>query len=156
MHVWLDQSEAAVNSLVGARNTIAAAASRRDIPATGTACRSATDAVATLREHMPSPEAAVNSALQQAISNYTIGLPDCISASRTVDGEGMQRAARFISQGDDAMQLALDILGDEASPRGESTGDADRLAGVSRWCARSGRRSWPGWRPLQVSRTPAR
>lgn len=122
MHVWLDQSEAAVNGLVGARNTIAAAASRRDIPATGTACRTATDAVATLRQHMPSPEAAVNYALQQAISDYTIGLPDCISASRTVDGEGLQRAARFISQGDNAMQLALDILGDEASPAASQLG----------------------------------
>jgi len=116
MHTWLNQSEAAVNGLVGARNTIAAAASRQDIPATGMACRSATDAVATLRGHMPSPEASVNYALQQAISDYTIGLPDCISASRNVDGEGMQRAARYISQGDDAMQLALDLLQDESSP----------------------------------------
>jgi hypothetical protein len=122
MHTWLEQSEAAVNGLVGARNTIAAAASRRDIPATGTACRTATDAVATLRQHMPSPEASVNSALQQAISNYTIGLPDCISASRNVDGQGMQRAARYISQGDDAMQLGLDLLEDQAAPSASQLG----------------------------------
>jgi hypothetical protein len=71
---------------------------------------------------MPSPEASVNYALQQAISNYTIGLPDCISASRNVDGEGMQRAARYISQGDDAMQLSLDLLQDEESPAASQLG----------------------------------
>jgi hypothetical protein len=122
MHAWLDESQPSINVLVSARNNIAAAASRRDIPATGIACQTATDAVATLRMHMPSPEAAVNQSLQQAISSYTTGLPNCISASRTVDGEGMQRAASYISQGDDAMRMALDILGDESAPEPNQLG----------------------------------
>jgi hypothetical protein len=116
MHAWLDESQPSINVLVSARNNIAAAASRRDIHGTGIACQTATNAVANLRMHMPSPEAAVNQSLQQAISSYTTGLPDCVSASRTVDGEGLQRAASYISRGDDAMQLALDILGNEAAP----------------------------------------
>jgi hypothetical protein len=122
MHAWLDESQPSINVLVTARNNIAAAASRRDIPGTGIACQTATDAVANLRMRMPSPEAAVNHPLQQAISSYTTGLPDCISASRTVDGEGMQRAASYISRGDDAMQLALDILGNEAAPASHQLG----------------------------------
>jgi hypothetical protein len=116
MRAWLDQARPSLDGLVTARNDIAAAAFRRDIPATGTACRTATDAVSNLRVHMPSPEAAVNQTLQQAISSYTAGLPHCVSASRNVNGEGMQRAAGFISQGDNAMHLALDILGGEVDP----------------------------------------
>ncbi|WIM87482.1 hypothetical protein PT015_22005 [Candidatus Mycobacterium wuenschmannii] len=113
MPVWLGQSQQSIDGLVTARNNIAAAASRQDIPATGAACRIAGDAVAQLREHMPSPEPAVNLLLQQAISSYTLGLPDCISASHNIDGEGMQRAASFISYGDKSMQSALDLLGAE-------------------------------------------
>ena len=116
MHAWLDRARPSLDGLVSARNNIAAAASSRDIPATGTACRTAADAVSNLRVHMPSPEAAVNQSLQQAISSYTAGLPHCVSASRAVNGEGMQRAAGFMSQGDNAMRLALDILGDEVDP----------------------------------------
>jgi hypothetical protein len=122
MHAWLDQSQLSIKVLVGARNNIAAAASHRDIPGTGMACQAATYAVADLRIHLPSPEAAVNESLQQAISSYTAGLPDCVSASRTIDGEGMQRAASFISQGDGAMRLALDILGNEAAPANNQLG----------------------------------
>ena len=107
MRAWLDQSQQSIDVLVTARNNIAAAASQRDIRATGVACQTATDGVADLREHLPSPEAAVNQSLQQAISSYTIGLPGCFSASLTVDGEGMQRAAGNIRHGDAAMQSAL-------------------------------------------------
>jgi hypothetical protein len=122
MHAWLDESQPSINIVVSARNNLAAAASRRDIPGTGIACQTATDAVANLRMHMPSPEAAVNQSLQQAITSYTIGLPHCISASRTVGGEGMQRAASYISQGDDAMKLALNILGNESAPESNQMG----------------------------------
>jgi hypothetical protein len=113
MQAWLDQSQPSINELVSARNTISAAASHRDIQATGSACQTASNAVATLREHMPSPRDDLNYPLQQAISSYITGLPDCVSASRTVDGERLQRAAGYISQGDTAMQTALDILSDE-------------------------------------------
>lgn len=122
MHAWLDQSQPAINGMVAARNDIAAAASRQDIAATGTACRRAADAVTDLRGHMPSPEAPVNQSLQQAISSYTAGFPFCVSASGNVDGQGMQLAARFISEGDTAMQLALDIMADEPGGQGGAFG----------------------------------
>jgi hypothetical protein len=34
----------------------------------------------------------------------------------------MQRAARYISQGDDAMQLGLDLLEDQAAPSASQLG----------------------------------
>ena len=113
MRMWLDESEPSINGLVTARNTIAAAAAHQDIAGTGAACQSATTAVADLRVKLPSPEPVVNSLLQQAISSYTTGLPYCVIATKAADGEGLQRAAGYISEGDTAMQGCLDVLGNE-------------------------------------------
>jgi hypothetical protein len=115
IHGWLDRSQPSINELVAARNAIAAAAARHDIAGTGAACQTATGAIAHLHQEMPSPESELNSTLQQAISNYSTGLPYCISASRTEDGQGLRQAATYISQGDDAMHVVLDILGSESN-----------------------------------------
>lgn len=110
MHVWLAESEPSINDLVTARNDIAAAAAQRDLTRTGTACRAAAGKVAKMHVRMPSPESTLTSSLQQAIHSYEIGLPYCISAAQTRDGEGMQRAAAYITRGDGAMRAALEFL----------------------------------------------
>ncbi len=117
---WLSESEPSINDLVTARNDIAAAAARRDISLTGAACRKATGAVENLHQQLPSPEPAVNHLLHQVISSYDLGLPFCISATQTLDGAGMQQAATYMSQGDSAMRVALDLLENAsgAQPRG--------------------------------------
>lgn len=117
MHVWLSQSEPSIKDLVTARNNIAAAAAQRDLTRTGTACRAATGAVANLHLRMPSPEPTLTNSLQQAIDSYQIGLPYCISATQTRGGEGMQRAAAYITEGDGAMRAALDFLQPASEPR---------------------------------------
>lgn len=122
IHEWLDRSNRLINDVVAARNAIAAAAANHDIAGTGAACQDATGAITHLHQEMPSPELVLNSTLQQAISNYDTGLPYCISASQTEDGEGMQRAATYISQGDDAMRVVLDILGNESDDQPANLG----------------------------------
>jgi hypothetical protein len=107
---WLTGTEPSIDNLVTARNHIAAAAARHDLAATGAACASATGAVANLHQQLPSPEPVVNHSLQQAISNYDVGLPICISATQTVNRAGMVQAATYISQGDAAMRVALDLI----------------------------------------------
>jgi len=114
LHAWLGGSEQSISGLVTARNHIAAAAAQRDLAGTGAACRTATSAVADLHRQMPSPEPVVTSTLQDAMTSYAIGLPYCISASQAQDGAGMQRAATYISLGDQAMRAALDILEPES------------------------------------------
>ena len=118
IHAWLDRSERVINDVIAARNAIAAAAAHHDIAGTGTACQTATGAIAHLHQQMPSPEPVLNSTLQQAISDYSTGLHYCISAGRTADGEGLPRAATYISQGDDAMRVVLDILSNESPQPG--------------------------------------
>jgi len=117
LHVWLAESEPSINDLVTARNNIAAAAAQRDLVRTGRACRAATGAVANMHLRMPSPEPMVTSSLQRAMDSYQIGLPFCVAATQTPDGEGMQRAAAYITAGDAAMRAALDVLQPDAQPR---------------------------------------
>lgn len=104
LRAWLTQSEPMIDALVIARNNIATAAGQRDIAATGAACQSATGAVADLHRQMPSPDPMLNSRFLQAISDYDVGLPSCIS------GGGMQLAATYIIAADAAMQAAFDVL----------------------------------------------
>jgi hypothetical protein len=117
MHVWLAESEPSISDLVTARNNIATAAAQRDLTRTGSACRAAAGKVANLHVRMPSPEPTLTSSLQQAIHGYEIGLPYCISATQTRDGEGMQRAAAYITRGDGAMRAALEFLRPASEPR---------------------------------------
>ncbi len=105
LRAWLTDSEPMIDALVIARNNITAAAGRRDIAATGAACHTASGAVADLHRRMPSPDPMLNSQFLQAISNYDVGLPSCMS-----DG-GMQQAAIYITAADAAMHAAFDILG---------------------------------------------
>jgi hypothetical protein len=111
LRAWLTQSEPLINALVIARNNIAAAAAEHNLAGTGAACQSATVAVADLHRQLPSPEPTLTNSFQQAISDYGVGLPYCIGASHVLDGDGMQRAAGFITQADAAMAAALDFLG---------------------------------------------
>lgn len=108
---WLTDSERFIHDLVTARNNIAAAAGRHDLPGTGAACRTATGAVAKLHQKMPTPEPTLTNTLEDAIASYDVGLPYCISATQTENGAALARAASYISEGDDAMRAALDILG---------------------------------------------
>jgi hypothetical protein len=105
LRAWLTESEPVIDALVIARNNIATAAGQRDIAGTGAACRTASGAVADLYRQMPSPDPMLNSQFLQAISDYDVGLPYCIS------GTGMQRAATYITQADAAMHAAFDSLG---------------------------------------------
>jgi hypothetical protein len=110
LRAWLTESTPVINAVVIARNNIAAAAAGRDVVATGTACQSATGAVADLHHRLPSPEPALTTTFAQVISDYDVGLPYCIGAMHTKGGNGMQQAAAFITRADAAMRTAFDFL----------------------------------------------
>jgi hypothetical protein len=116
LRAWLTASEPMIDALVIARNNIATAAGQRDITGTGAACRTASGAVADLHRQMPSPDPMLNSQFLQAISDYDAGLHHCIA------GDGMQRAATYITQADAAMHAAFDILGKVPGCEPQQTG----------------------------------
>jgi hypothetical protein len=104
LRAWLTDSEPMLDALVIARNNIGTAAGQRNIVGTGAACQTATVAVEDLHRKMPSPDPMLNSQLLQAISDYSVGLPYCLS------GHGMPLAASYITAADAAMRAAFDIL----------------------------------------------
>jgi hypothetical protein len=118
MPVWLAQSQPLLDGLVVARNDIAAAAARRDLPATGAACQAAAHAAQSLHQQLPSPDPMVNSTLHELLRSYDLGLPYCISASKTHDSGGLQKAADYLSDGDTAMRSAINLLGCKPAGQG--------------------------------------
>jgi hypothetical protein len=114
MPQWLAESEPSINALVAARQDIAAAAAKGDLAATSAACRTATAAAAHLHRQLPSPTPALTTTLQRALSSYDLGLPYCMSAARTNDGHGLQRAADYIAEGDAVLRVAIGFLGHDS------------------------------------------
>lgn len=107
---WLAQAEPSINALIAARRAITAAAAADDIVATGAACESADVAVTGAQHHMPSPDPELNTALQQAIDSYRVGLGYCVRGVQTHDGTKIAHAARYIERGNVELQAALAII----------------------------------------------
>jgi hypothetical protein len=116
LRAWLTKAEPSINALVIARDNIAAAAAQDDIAATGAACQTAAGVVANSQQQMPSPDPALNSALQQAINSYQVGIRYCISGTQNQDAKDIEQAATYINQGNTDLQAAVDILERDLSP----------------------------------------
>jgi len=110
MRAWLNIAEPSLIALVNARDNIVAAAAQGDVAGTGAACRAAADPVANTQQHLPSPDAALNAALQQALTSYRAGIRYCISGTQNQDGEDIGQATADIGQGNTDLQAAVDIL----------------------------------------------
>ncbi|MBS4730722.1 hypothetical protein MSM1_21220 [Mycobacterium sp. SM1] len=99
-----------MNALVAARHDIAFFAANHDLAGTGAACRTADDAVARLQHHLPSPDPWLNTALQQALGDYHVGLRYCVQGVQNRDANDIEQAATYLRQGDAGLQAAVDIL----------------------------------------------
>lgn len=110
LRAWLDDAEPSINALVVAGANVVATATRGDIAGTGTACQTAADALASARQHLPSPDPALNTALQQAFSDYRAGIRCSIPGTQNQDAIDMGQAPGFIDQGKTGLQNAFDIL----------------------------------------------
>ena len=63
-----------------------------------------------MQHHLPSPDPALNTALQQAINSYHVGLRYCIAGVQNQDGNDIEQAATYINQGNAGLQSAVDLL----------------------------------------------
>ena len=143
-----------------AADNFVTAARYSDIAGAGAACQIAADALAKSQKHTPSPEPALNTKLQQAITHYQAGVRDCVAGKQDRDPVETGKATVSINQGSTDLQAAVGIIEEDLAAEGRARppkcGPRNSARRVSRWCARSTRRSWRGWRLLQVSRTPGR
>jgi hypothetical protein len=110
LRAWLDDAEPSINTLVIAGDNVVGTATRGDIAGTGTACQTAADTLANARQHLPSPSPALNTALQQAFSDYQAGIRCCIPGTQNQDAVEIGQAPGFIDQGKVVLQNAFDIL----------------------------------------------
>jgi len=115
LRAWLDEAEPSIDSLSIAGDNVVAPASRGDIAGTRAACQTARDALANAQQHLPSPDSALNTALQQAFDDYRAGIGYCISGTQNQDPIDIGKGAGFISQGKIELQKAFDIIEEDLS-----------------------------------------
>lgn len=120
VHAWLNDAEPSINALFIAADNIVATATQADIAGTAAACQSAAGAAANLQHHLPSPDPALTTALQQAIDSYQVGIRHCISGTQNRDAV-IGEATVYINQGSTDLQEAVDILNGDLSSDARDT-----------------------------------
>jgi hypothetical protein len=121
MRAWFNEAKPSIDALVVARDEIVAAVTQGDMAATGAACRTAAGAVANLQQHLPSPDPVLNTALQQAITNYQLGIRYCIWGTQNQDAVKIGKATVYIDQGNTDLQIAVDIIESDLSSEARGT-----------------------------------
>jgi hypothetical protein len=109
IRVWLDDARPSIHAVVIAGDNVTDAA-RADIGGASTACQMTAAALASAQQHLPSPDSALNIALQQAFNDYQDGIRWCTSGTQNQDAIDIGQAAGFIEQGKFALQKAFDIV----------------------------------------------
>jgi uncharacterized iron-regulated membrane protein len=116
LRAWRDEAESSINALVIAGDNVVASATQGDIAGTGAACQTTADAVTSARQHLPSPDPALNTALQQAFNDYEVGIRHCVSGTQKQDAIDIGQGAGFISQGKVDLQKAYAIIEADLPP----------------------------------------
>lgn len=110
LRTWLGQAEPSIDALLTARHLIASAAANNDIARTGATCESAKNAVAALQRSLPSPDARLTNAFQQAINRYGVGLRYCVAGAQSHGSQDMAQAATYLRQASGELQAAVDLV----------------------------------------------
>jgi hypothetical protein len=110
LRAWLDDARPSIHAVIVAGDDVVAAAARADIGGLGTSCQTTAAALASAQQHLPSPDPAVNTALQQAFDDYQEGIRWCIRGTQDHDAIDIGRAVGFVEQGKFALQEAFEIV----------------------------------------------
>ena len=110
LRAWLDDARPSIHAVVIAGDNVVATAAGADIGGASTACQMTAAALASAQQHLPSPDQALNIALQQAFNDYQEGIRWCIRGTQNQDAIDIGQAAGFIEQGKFALQKAFDIV----------------------------------------------
>jgi hypothetical protein len=110
IRTWLDDARPSIHAVVIAGDNVIATAARADIGGASTACQVTAAALASAQQHLPSPDPALNIALQQAFNDYQEGIRWCIRGTQNQDAIDIGQAAGFIEQGKFALQKAFGIV----------------------------------------------
>jgi hypothetical protein len=110
LRAWSTDAKPSIRAMFIAADNFVVAARYGDIAAAGTACHNTADALATLQQHTPSPDPALNTKLQQAITHYRTGVRDCVAGKEDRDPVETGKAMVSINHGSTDLQAAVGIL----------------------------------------------
>jgi hypothetical protein len=115
LRVWLKDAKPPIDALLIEGDIVVTAAAHGDGVRAASACHTAADAVASAEQHLPSPDAALNTSLQQAFTDYQTGIQRCVSATQKQDAIEFGQAAGFISRGKTELHKAYDVIAADLS-----------------------------------------
>ncbi len=110
LRVWFTDAKPSIRAMFIAGGNFVTAARYGDIAGAGAACHTTTDALATLQQHMPSPDPALNTKMRQAITHYQAGVRDCGAGQQDRDPVETATAMVSIEHGNTDLQAAVGIL----------------------------------------------
>ncbi|MUL47131.1 hypothetical protein FZI85_04170 [Mycobacterium sp. CBMA293] len=96
LYAWLAHAEPSLDALPSIQHQIAAAAGSADIAGILGACQSGERIVADVQQHLPSPDIALNTALERTLDDYRLGLRDCLAGVQREDASGVELAAVYL------------------------------------------------------------
>ena len=110
LRAWFTDAKPSITAMFIAADNFVTAARYSDIAGAGAACQTPADALAKLQQHTPSPDPALNTKLQQAITHYQAGVRDCVAGKQDRDPVETGKAMVSISQGSTDLQAAVGII----------------------------------------------
>ncbi len=113
LRAWFTDAKPSITAMFIAADNFVTAARYSDSAKAGAACQTAADALATLQQHTPSPDAALNTKLQQAITHYQAGVRDCVAGKQDRDPVETGKALVSFNQGSTDLQAAVGIIEDD-------------------------------------------
>lgn len=113
MQAWFTDAKPSIIALFGAADDLVTAARYGNVTAAGGACQTVAGAVGDLQRHVPSPDPALNTKLQQAIASYQEGIRHCIPGAQNRDPLEISEARGSTSWGSAQLQAAVGIIEDD-------------------------------------------
>jgi hypothetical protein len=110
LRAWFTDAKPSITAMFIAADNFVTAARYGDVAGAGAACQTAADALAKLQHHTPSPDPALNTKLQQAITNYQAGIRHCVTGRQDRDPAETGKAMVSLSQGSTDLQAAVGII----------------------------------------------
>ncbi|MFZ3269914.1 MAG: hypothetical protein WA285_15040 [Mycobacterium sp.] len=110
LRAWFTDAKPSITAMFIAADNFVTAARYGDVAGAGAACQTEADALAKLQHHTPSPDPALNTKLQQAITNYQAGIRHCVAGKQDREPAETGKAMVSISQGSTDLQAAVGII----------------------------------------------
>ncbi len=110
LYAWLVQVEPSIDALLSVRDSIAAGAADADMSAVRSGCEAGLPIVARIEERLPSPDPALNTALQQTLNDYRFGFIQCLRGIRDQDTAGIELAAVYLYRANADLRAVMAII----------------------------------------------